>query len=586
MDNGERARLGPFFAQWYPLLVVAALAVALWLTWGFTVDDALIPARYAHHLHAGLGYRFNPSGPVTDGVTPLGWAVLLSPAGGEGALGAFLLARVLGLVSVVLAVGWVAALVAGRARQTGRRWVYAAGVATCTSAPLAAWAGAGLETGVVAGLATLGVLLRERGRHRSGALVMGVAAALRPELLPWALVLSFARGPGVAPRRIASLDLATFARLGVACAPFLAVALTRVAVFGRAAPLSVYAKAPDLSLGAHYALACFLLTGPVALAVPLAWRRLDAWPRWLIVSVAVHFGAVAAAGGDWMPLSRLVVPILPTVALALSYVAAVVSPWSMAARVTLVLLGNLFVWAQVGLRAARVEDDRMALIEEMRPILRGSSVVASVDAGWVGVSAPHATVVDLAGVTDPVVAALPGGHTTKRLPPSFFRARKVDTLVLLLRRGAELSDPWSASSFDRGVEVWIASMPDADQAFEVAYESTSERLPYVVLRRRDEAEARAPPVRGGLGEAPPSRGFHWQAPPRAALSTHVAAGRGPHPVLRPRRDPRARRGGRSSQRRGGAGARAPARSARARPVAAGAGRRLAARPGVVGRRRR
>src|SRR5688572_9822626 len=72
-------------------LVVALTGVALALMpalalFGFTVDDALITARYAHHLAIGAGYRFNALGPVTDGVTPLGWALALAPFAHAGPL--------------------------------------------------------------------------------------------------------------------------------------------------------------------------------------------------------------------------------------------------------------------------------------------------------------------------------------------------------------------------------------------------------------------------------------------------------------------------------------------------------------------
>ena len=45
----------------------AALPLALAL-YGYTVDDALITARMASHLASGVGYRFNPGGPVVDRV--------------------------------------------------------------------------------------------------------------------------------------------------------------------------------------------------------------------------------------------------------------------------------------------------------------------------------------------------------------------------------------------------------------------------------------------------------------------------------------------------------------------------------------
>ena len=54
-----------------PAAVLLALLPLLWIR-GFTVDDALISARVAAHLHAGLGYRFNNGGPPGDAVAPPG----------------------------------------------------------------------------------------------------------------------------------------------------------------------------------------------------------------------------------------------------------------------------------------------------------------------------------------------------------------------------------------------------------------------------------------------------------------------------------------------------------------------------------
>ena len=68
---------------------LAALVPAALLR-GFTVDDALITARYAAHLARGLGYRFNAAGAVTDGVTPLGFPYLLAPFARGGPLAAIL----------------------------------------------------------------------------------------------------------------------------------------------------------------------------------------------------------------------------------------------------------------------------------------------------------------------------------------------------------------------------------------------------------------------------------------------------------------------------------------------------------------
>ncbi|MGK3963271.1 hypothetical protein WMF38_03670 [Sorangium sp. So ce118] len=478
---------------------LSALFPALALS-GFTVDDALITARYAHHLARGLGYRFNAAGPVTDGVTPLGWAFVLAPFASGGPLAALAAAKALGVLAWTLAAGALALAVD---RTSGRRARFAALLLLPASAPLGAWSAAGMETGVVAALGALAVALPALGRALAGAACAGVAAALRPELLPFALVVALStqaaprrerererEGGGETPSRPAwGRALAALALAGL---PFVAVAAARLAVFGRAAPLAALAKAPDAALGARYALACFLLTGPAALVAPLAWRALPAWPRGLLAAVAAHFLAVAAAGGDWMPLSRLVVPALPAVVLAAAHVASVADARATALRIALALAGELFVMARVGPTAARVGGERLRVVEELRGALAGAEVVAALDIGWLG-AATGATLVDLAGVTDPAIAALPGGHTTKRIPGALLDARKVDALVLLLAEGQALASPWTASRFARGVEQHLARLPGAGEAFAPVAVSGVPHLGYVVLRRTGDAGAGAAP---------------------------------------------------------------------------------------------
>jgi hypothetical protein len=76
-----------------------------------------------------------------------------------------------------------------------------------------------------------------------------------------------------------------------------------------------------------------------------------------------------------------------------------------------------------------VTERRLALVAGARQHLAGSQVVAATDIGWVGLST-EAQVVDLAGVTDPTIARLPGGHTSKAISPGLFSDRNVDTWVI------------------------------------------------------------------------------------------------------------------------------------------------------------
>jgi hypothetical protein len=150
-------------------------------------------------------------------------------------------------------------------------------------------------------------------------------------------------------------------------------------------------------------------------------------------------------------------------------------------RLALGLAGTLYVLATVGPRAAAVGPKRLAALEALRPALAEARVVAALDVGWVG-AATEANIVDLAGVTDPAVAILPGGHTTKDVPQALLVTRGVDTLVLLLAPGESLAEPWTASGFARYVELSVAAMPRMALDFAPVAQSQPP-LSYVVLRR-------------------------------------------------------------------------------------------------------
>jgi len=95
-------------------------------------------------------------------------------------------------------------------------------------------------------------------------------------------------------------------------------------------------------------------------------------------------------------------------------------------------------------------------------------------------------VVDLAGVTDPEVAYLPGGHTSKRLPMDFLERRRVDALVLL----ADVPDPRSDAPagatpprYARQVEQRVLGLRGADEFRATGRIPLNTRQAYVVLRR-------------------------------------------------------------------------------------------------------
>lgn len=426
----------------------AALPASVWF-WGFTVDDALITARVAAHCAQGLGPRFNLQGAVTDAVTPLGYAQLLSLFSRGDTWQTFLAAKWLGLSAWLCAaalLGWLLA-------RTGQRWLrFAPLVIVAISTPLSAWAVSGMETGLVTLLATVGLT-----GGRGAALALGLAAALRPELVPFALVQVGGRLLADRERRRALL------LLGLVMLPPLAVAGLRWHVFGRAVPLSFYAKPSDFEHGLRYTLGALVFTGfPwLLLSLPRTWSRVpvQAWP--LAAAISSHAVSLVLCGGDWMAFYRLAVPALPASALLASHLIEASRPTFVAVRLAAGVLGAALLAVGLGPSARRVGADRARLIAEARPMLARDARVAALDVGWVG-AATDAEIVDLAGVTDPEVAQFPGGHTSKRIPAAWLFARRPTAVVLLLARGAPLQTPFEASQFARAVEQRVASQLAAE----------------------------------------------------------------------------------------------------------------------------
>jgi hypothetical protein len=430
-DAGLLAAIGGAF-----LGVVASLYF-----WGFCVDDALIPIRYAQNFVSGHGYAMSAGARPSDGVTPLPWTFLIAPlCAGASAWTALARLKVLGIALHGVTCALVARRVAAELRE--RLWAAAillVGMALAT--PLAAWAASGMEVEVAALLVAYAVAGKAALHKR--ALAAGLAATMRPEL--GAFAVAFAIGDAIIvsgaspdPRKIlwrAVRPQSLLLAMALGAGPFAAVAVARALVFGHAAPLSVAAKPSDLSHGLLYAGAAAIASAaPVAAFAPLAIAR-DARARALAIACIVHLLAVVAVGGDSMPLARLLVPAAPAFIVVAARVAASASVPFVVLRAVLVLGVDAFGLVKWAPDARRTLDDREKLATDAAPLLEGAHAVATVDVGWVA-TATDATLVDLAGVTDPEIAFLRGGHTSKAVSPSLLESRGTDALVFLEKDGA------------------------------------------------------------------------------------------------------------------------------------------------------
>ncbi|HEY1954963.1 MAG TPA: hypothetical protein VGH28_05110 [Polyangiaceae bacterium] len=456
-------------------LVFAAVATLSALAmWGFTVDDALISIRYARHLAAGVGYRFNPAGPSTDGVTPLPWPFLIAPLARAPAMTVLVRVKAMDLL---LHAG-AGALLGRCASRTNRIAALTALAAVAVCLPLAAWGASGMETPLATLLGTMCVFCME---SPWAPVFAGLAAAVRPELLPWATAASC----GLALARRARPGGVIGATL-VAAAPFAACALARRVAFGHFAPLAVLAKPSDPTHGAVYAIAGLAACGlPVFLLAPRALVKIPPAHRALAVAFGVHVLAIVLAGGDSMPYARLFVPVLPSV-LAIHMQIAHISRGPLFWLRTCAAVGlAAWVFASAGPRGRHVMSEREDLIGRARPVLAGAKTIAAVDVGWVSACADVA-IVDLAGLTDPDIAALPGGHTSKRVSGAMLLDRHVDAIVLWT---TALPDEWG-----HVVAARLARDPLVREHYSVAAELPlgSTGAGYVVFRPAARASPDAP----------------------------------------------------------------------------------------------
>jgi hypothetical protein len=428
------SRLG--VSRIWALVFAGAAILGAIVMWGFTVDDALISIRYARHLAAGLGYRFDAGGPSTDGVTPLPWPFLLAPLAHGDALDVLVRVKVLGVALHAVS----AALLARVEAPAKARIASVALLVACL--PFAAYGASGMETPVATLLCTVAVVFHDRGW---AALVAGLAATIRPELAPWAVTIAcgFALARRASPR-----DVVVAFALGAA--PFATCAVIRRVAFGRFAPLALLAKPSDVSHGLVYAGAALLACGLPLLLVTTTLRRIPAPAKVVAIAFGVHALAVIAAGGDSMAFARLFVPLVPSLLFVHLHSANIACGpvfWLRSAC-AFGLASWMFVGPGVGGR--HVMRDRADLVARARPVIGNAKHIAAVDIGWIS-ACTESDIVDLAGLTDPEIAALHGGHTSKRVDASMLLDRKVDLVVLY--SGHEISwrltrDPLFASRYE------------------------------------------------------------------------------------------------------------------------------------------
>jgi hypothetical protein len=289
----------------------------------YLVDDAYISLRYLRQLVAGNGLVYNV-GEHVEGYSNFLWIMLLAPGAALG-IPILTLTRILGVVCTVGAITCTWGLVRRLSPGTPAAGVAAIVIAALT--PVAFWSMGGLEAPLVAALlAGLGWSLAARQTSRmewQTGLLLGLLPLARPEMvIVGALLLAIELGSTVrGTRRWVSPTLIrqTIPLLAI----FIPYTIWRITYFGNLLPTTVRAKSTGLNLrslvrGGYY-FWDFMSHNGIMLIVALALigvgLGLNGGNRRVILRFSlitlVYMALVAMAGGDWMPESRLLVPLFP-----------------------------------------------------------------------------------------------------------------------------------------------------------------------------------------------------------------------------------------------------------------------------------
>jgi hypothetical protein len=412
-------------------LLIGLFVVHLILFKGFIVDDAFITFRYVQQWVHGHGLVYNV-GERVEGYSNFLWIVLLVPLAGLGVeltLAAKAMGALLCLLTLLLV--WKASGQIGHPRIAP--WLLA------VSSPFAAWALGGLETPLFTFLLFLsGSLFLKEEEEEKGWLsgpLFGLLALSRPEGLLFALstvlfrIWYLYRLKKPPSRR----DGWRAASCGGIFIPYF---LWRWAYYGYPLPNTVYAK----SLGLHprafleggfYLYASIKEAGGLFfLAVPLVLAWTSPGPSLLVRYWSLNLGLYALfvilGGGDWMPLQRFLVHLLPALFLLVQAgFHRLLSLWPDHWRkmVLLLLIGGqmgyfLGVSAEhrfiEGIGGGPLVPRDNEMVRFLQRNVRPGDTIALTDAGYLAYRLPlEVRVVDMVGLTDEHIAhrpvQLPGG---------------------------------------------------------------------------------------------------------------------------------------------------------------------------------
>jgi len=316
----------PVSSHWkFVLLPLAVIFIiitfGIFLFWQATIDDAYISARYAKNLVKGFGLVFNRGERVEGFSNPI-WVIFLS-IGEYLALPSIFVAKCIGAISALACIPYII-------------WTWhKLKINIVISIPvillfvaqpsLWLWSVAGLETVFYAlvmsmAIVSAGFEAQNTSKFSRSALLCGIAAMIRPEgiaLLGVIIVTKLAGGliSASKTRMIRSIFGSIFI-FAITVGPYI---VFRRIYYESWLPNTYFAKTGavvNISSGFHYLMHSFNSPAGIALlclAVPTGIYQSKKSPvvLGLFLGLVTQVSFTIWTGGDWMPLGRYIVPLLP-----------------------------------------------------------------------------------------------------------------------------------------------------------------------------------------------------------------------------------------------------------------------------------
>ncbi len=295
-----------------------------WLIRDFYMDDAYIGFQYLRSLLDGHGFVFFPGQAPVEGVTNIGWQIVLAPValvvGAPAAAKAVGLALTLAALRLIAVIGGSVTRSPAETHGNGTIWLVPV-LLLATSFDFLYFAFAGMETALLAVLLLVMAVVAQRSPSAWALPALGVAACLtHPEaILVLPLYVALGLVDGFADRR------RLVAGLGLLAGLMLAVTGLRYGYFGDVVPNTFHAKSGSLFLkidGAVQYLTgrniniAFPISGAAALPFLLFGylriRRANPALAAMLVAITatgIAFGIYSRE--DWSELARYFAPYLP-----------------------------------------------------------------------------------------------------------------------------------------------------------------------------------------------------------------------------------------------------------------------------------